>query len=32
MSITQTDYDKKATELKNRQTELRMRIEQHSKG
>ena len=30
--ITQTDYDKKAIELKNRQTELRMRIEQHTNG
>ena len=31
-SITQSEYDKKATELKQRQTELRMRIEQHGKG
>src|SRR5687768_6267142 len=30
--ITQADYDKKATELKNQQAELRMRIEQHSIG
>jgi site-specific DNA recombinase len=31
-SITKSEYDKKATEMKHRQTELRMRIEQHSKG
>ena len=31
-SITQSEYDKKALELKHRQTEQRMLIEQHSKG
>ena len=30
--ITQGEYDKKATELKQRQLEQRMRIEQHGKG
>ena len=30
--ITQSEYDKKATELKHRQTELRMRIEQHGQA
>jgi hypothetical protein len=31
-SITQDEYDKKARELKERQTEIAMRIEQHQKG
>ncbi len=31
-SITGNEYDKKATELKERQVELSMRIEQHQKG
>ena len=31
-SITGNEYDKKATELKERQLELAMRIEQHQKG
>jgi hypothetical protein len=30
--ITQDEYDKKARELKERQTEITMRIEQHQKG
>jgi hypothetical protein len=30
--ITQDEYDKKARELKERQTEIAMRIEQHQKG
>ena len=29
--ITQLEYDKKALELKERQTELALRIEQHQK-
>ena len=31
-SITQDEYDKKAHELKQRQTEIALRIEQHQKG
>lgn len=31
-SITQNDYDKKARELKERQAEIALRIEQHQKG
>src|SRR5262249_52336354 len=31
-SITQDEYDKKARELKQRQTEIALRIEQHQKG
>ena len=31
-SITQDKYDKKARELKERQTEIALRIEQHQKG
>jgi hypothetical protein len=31
-SITQDEYDKKARELKDRQTEIALRIEQHQKG
>ena len=31
-SITQDEYDKKARELKERQTEIAVRIEQHQKG
>jgi site-specific DNA recombinase len=31
-SITQSDYDKKARELKERQTEIGLRIEQHQQG
>jgi len=31
-SITSQDYDKKARELKERQTEIGLRIEQHQKG
>ena len=31
-SITQNEYDKKARELKERQTEIAMRIEQHQTG
>jgi len=31
-SITQDDYDKKVRELKQRQTEIGLRIEQHQKG
>jgi site-specific DNA recombinase len=31
-SITQDEYDKKARELKERQTEIAMRVEQHQKG
>jgi hypothetical protein len=30
--ITQDEYDKKARELKERQTEIALRIEQHQKG
>jgi hypothetical protein len=30
--ITNNDYDKEATELKEHQLELAMRIEQHQKG
>lgn len=30
--ITQDEYDKKARELKGRQTELALRIEQHQEG
>jgi hypothetical protein len=30
--ITQTEYDKKARELKDRQTEIGLRIEQHHQG
>jgi hypothetical protein len=30
--ITQDEYDKKAHELKQRQTEIALRIEQHQKG
>jgi hypothetical protein len=30
--ITQSDYDKKARELKERQTEIGLRIEQHQQG
>jgi hypothetical protein len=30
--ITQDEYDKKARELKERQTEIALRIEQHKKG
>jgi hypothetical protein len=30
--ITQDEYDKKARELKERQTEIAVRIEQHQKG
>jgi hypothetical protein len=30
--ITQDEYDKKARELKKRQTEIAVRIEQHQKG
>jgi hypothetical protein len=30
--ITQDEYDKKARELKERQTEIAMRIEQHQRG
>lgn len=30
--ITQDDYDKKARELKARQTELSLRVEQHQEG
>lgn len=31
-SITQDEYDKKARDLKERQTEISLRIEQHQKG
>ena len=31
-SITQDDYDRKARELKERQTEIALRIEQHQQG
>jgi hypothetical protein len=31
-SITQDEYDKKARELKERQTEIALRVEQHQKG
>jgi len=31
-SITGSEYDKKATELKQKQAELRMQMEQHTKG
>src|SRR5262249_29652063 len=31
-SITQNEYDKKARELKERQTEIALRIEQHQNG
>jgi hypothetical protein len=30
--ITSSEYDKKARELKDRQTEIGMRIEQHQQG
>jgi hypothetical protein len=30
--ITQDEYDKKARELKERQTEIAVRVEQHQKG
>ena len=30
--ITQDEYDRKSRELKNRQTELALRIEQHQRG
>ena len=32
LRITAQDYDKKARELKERQTEIGLRIEQHQKG
>jgi hypothetical protein len=32
VGITQTEYDKKARELKDRQTEIGLRIEQHHQG
>jgi hypothetical protein len=32
MCITQNEYDKKARELKDRQTEIGLRIEQHQQG
>jgi hypothetical protein len=31
-SITQDDYDRKARELKERQTEIALRVEQHQQG